>query len=553
MQLVLRGLVVSAFAAYGAAVGPVTLNNTVVIGAARFSFLGPRLVRLEFSATPAAPAFDDSPTTAIVGRAAFAAFSGFSVSAVNATAFRLETADLSVSYDAVPALSCGTAASATAGGAKRVPEYPNGTAASSAASCCSLCGELQTCRYWVFDTASPFCWLLESFAVSSPSPTRLLGAVVRGFTAESLRVDAPGIGVSWVPGLPQPSNLNGTSTSLDCYISPQLCFDAYQGSWEQPGLLARAGWTLTDDSASLRFGGPAPTSWPPQWEAPVRDATDWYFHAYGSDYIGALGEWRTLSGPPELPPRAILGPWWSQNFPFTDVPGDPDNFESRILAGYGNFSLPLTAVSLDMDWHRRITCNGADVSWGSYDWNSSKLPAQTTLYAHLAYGDIRCCPLSSCAAAFPGDAQGLQARLHSNANLVGHPLALVLNLHPQSGVYACEDRYGAVATALGIDARTNETILCDFGNTSQAAAVFDIYLNPTPLSGVDGYWTDFGGCVLGLPPTGTPSPTPAPPPAWPNNTYTGRPLLWTNAVFGSQQARIGRRPWLLSRFGGLGA
>lgn len=370
----LLSLVATVLAASASAVDPTRLNNTVEIGAARFSFLGPRLVRLEFSATPAAPTFDDLATTAVVGRTAFTGFSAFTVSTLNATAFRLTSADLTLTYDTAPVMSCGAAVSETVGGAKRVPEYPNGTVAQSASACCSLCGVISTCRFWVFDTAAPFCWLLEAYAVSSPSPVRLLGSVLRGFTPQSLRIEAPALGIAWVPGLPQPSNLNGTSTSLDCYSTPQLCFDAYQGAWQQLGLLARAGWTLTDDSASLRFGGAAPASWPPEWAAPQRDATDWYFHAYGADYVGALGEWRTLSGPPELPPRSALGPWWSQNFPFTDVPGDPYNFETRILSGYGNFSLPLTAASLDMDWHRRVACNGVDVSWGSYDWNASELP-----------------------------------------------------------------------------------------------------------------------------------------------------------------------------------
>ncbi len=313
---------------------------------------------------------------------------------------------------------------------------------------------------------------------------------------------------------------------LDCYSTPVDCITQY-GSWLQPGLLARAGWTLTDDATTLRYAGTRagtisgagtgigagaggrPTDWPPAWRPQTALAFDSYFHAYGSDYVGALAEWAALSGPPALPPRAAFGVWWSQNYPWNMVPGDPDNFADTVLAGYANHSLPLTVAVLDMDWHARVQCDGVDQEWGSYDWNATAFPS----------------------------AASFAAQLHTVDSGVGHPLALVLNIHPQNGIFPCETRYKQVAAALGLDPASRAAIPCDFGNGSVAEATFGLYLSPPPLDAVDAYWTDYNGCMG----------------ARPSAAAAANMLAWSNSVFGAAQASTrGRRPWLLSRYGGLG-
>lgn len=142
-----------------------------------------------------------------------------------------------------------------------------------------------------------------------------------------------------------------------------------------------------------------------------------------------------------------------------------------------------------------------------------------------------------------------QSRLHSDENPLGHPLLLVLNVHPQSGVYPCERQYAAVAAAVGINPASNATVRCDFGDAATNIAVFSLYLDPPPLAAVDAYWTDYGGCS---PTTPTPVAHLVPASISPPNTYTGQALLWSNIVFAAAQAQRGRRPWLLSRYGGLG-
>jgi hypothetical protein len=127
---------------------------------------------------------------------------------------------------------------------------------------------------------------------------------------------------TWVPGASQTENLNGTYTSLDCYTSPSECVDMYWEENMRPGLLSRDGWTFIDDSGTERILPPAPSD-PLQWAWPggappnASGEVDWYLHAYGDNFRQALEEIASLSGPTPVPPRAVLGPWWSRYWPYT--------------------------------------------------------------------------------------------------------------------------------------------------------------------------------------------------------------------------------------------
>ena len=114
--------------------------------------------------------------------------------------------------------------------------------------------------------------------------------------------------------------------------------------------------------------------------------------------------------------------------------------------------------------------------------------------------------------------------------MVGHPLTLSLNVHPQSGIDHCDQRYPQAAKLLGWDTSKNATIPCDMSNASFASALFNVYYDASPLKGAAWWWTDYDGC------------------GGPN------PLGWSNHVYAShRQLARGLRPMLLSRWGGLGS
>ena len=361
------------------------------------------------------------------------------------------------------------------------------------------------------------------------SPVSCLHFVEDGapaFTAANTLVTAllPGGGapLRWTPASVQRTNLNGTYVSLDCYSDPATCYQCYLHDpactgWEfgmEKGLLARDGWNVLDDTQGLRVG-PAEAGIFPTWSNETILTQDLYFHAFGDSYRAALTEFTQLAGRPGLVPRAAMGVMWSRYFPYSAA-----SFTEEILEGFGAHGVPLHAVFLDMDWHTLPTEAGCN-SWGTYDFNITLFPKPAAFLALL----------------------------HSPSNPIGHPLAVSLNLHPQTGVDHCESRYAQFAAAMGVDPATNATIACALHNATFAAALLDVELGPPPLGAIDFMWTDFGGCGAPLPPA-APLPPPAPPS--PRAAAQSAQLWATLGVFGPAAAAQGRRPVVASRQGGLG-
>lgn len=559
MSQLFRVLLLAAAALSSA--GPIPNPAAVVtFGNARFTILTDRLVRLEY----ALGGFDDLPSLVVVNRAL--AVPTFTVSN-SSTTVRISTSLLNITYNdaAVSNQSaCGTVQNNTdqTGGA-RTPSWPNGTVVTDLADCCALCVADLACTAFIFGrdsgSTAPNC-----YAMAKPGPLkshtgRQFGTVgPRGFTASNLQIDAlvPGAGagsVTWnvsSPRGPAAGNLNGTYAALDCYTTPDEC---YTSSWEAmtPGLLSRAGWSVLDDSQTLRFAADAApftgdrtthagvhstsasatpgSNWTWWTLPPAAPYADLYFHAYGSDYRGALAEYVSIAGGPGLAPRATTGPWWSRYFAYAS-----ETLVDDVLSGYSNFSIPLNNVVMDMDWHKEPTDTTCS-SWGDFDFNTSLVHDPAGFIAYLHNG-------SSAA---------------PQGNVVGHPLTLSLNLHPQAGITHCDDRYTQFAAAVGFDTSKNATIPCDMSNITFAAALFSVYLDASPLGAVDWWWTDYGGCGG---------------PALMNQQW------WSNYLYGSHRAATQsggievalqdgpgrlrgspesgdaspRRPMVLSRWGGPG-
>ena len=98
---------------------------------------------------------------------------------------------------------------------------------------------------------------------------------------------------------------------------------------------------------------------------------------------------------------------------------------------------------------------------------------------------------------FP-DFAAFASALRADGIVMGHPLTLSLNLHLNANVDACQLRYRAVCDALGVPWELDAPVLCDLGDRTFAAALFDVYLDAPPLDKValhgGAWWNDMGGC-----------------------------------------------------------
>ena len=252
----------------------------------------------------------------------------------------------------------------------RVPEYPNGAVATSAAECCLLCANVSLCSayVWANSTRGPDaeaginCWLLARGAVVGhrTSSDRALGRLDRplaaGLTARGyLFPDRPGQSGQWAWAFGDPSaeNLLGTlaptpSTDLaGCCSNPGGQYDPRYPL--EPGLLSRGGWSVVEDTSGLLDA----RGWAVEG---ARADFDLYLFACGLEYKACLAEFTQLSGGIALPPVAAMGVWWSRHWGSTAAgqpfgPMSESNILTEVVANYSARGIPLNVVVLDMEWH----------------------------------------------------------------------------------------------------------------------------------------------------------------------------------------------------------
>ena len=219
----------------------------------------------------------------------------------------------------------------------------------------------------------------------SSAGTKSPGAVLNGeqHRAQPADVaDGPHIH-SWRPGQADPGNLGGLTYSLDNISAATLpppgddlgspIHDIIPGidvllQPAMPGLLSRSGYAFLDDSVSPVWN--ARRSWIEPRPGPR--GQDWYLFTYNRDYHEPLAEYAELCGPVPMIPRYALGPWVTDlNFEY--FPGTAET-RSPAMRAYGERHLqtevarllgegiPLSGLVLDFAWH--------NYGWqGGYDWS----------------------------------------------------------------------------------------------------------------------------------------------------------------------------------------
>jgi alpha-glucosidase (family GH31 glycosyl hydrolase) len=481
----------------------------VFIGRTRVTLLTSNLIRLEVSINTTNPMFDDRATTAVVNRNL--PVPAFTVNRINSTAAIISTSSLTITYvdgNGGRDSMCSSILNETdAVDPKRSTDYPNGVLVNSINDCCDACKSDPSCSYYVYETASvsanvngTYCFPLSSTGgLKTNISNRVLGGLTGGNLPSGSSLSITFGSTTWTPSSIDTLNLNGTYHALDCYSTPMQCNDEYENAMPS-GLLSRSGYGVYDDTSTGRivYAPDAPAGIPTWWDETKTfyNLYDMYFFAQTTlDYKSALSTWSLIMGQPSLLPRSSFGVWWSRYWPYTQT-----TIVDEVLAGYKNFSIPLNNLVLDMDWHNEPTDKTCE-SWGNYDINTTKFP----------------------------DMIGFSQQLHENGIVLGNPVKISFNVHPQTGVDHCDQRYPVIAERMGVDPATNATIPCNFGNKTFTDAVFSIYYDAEPLHLIDIFWTDYGGC------------------------FGPNPQLWSNRVYYNHQ-KFGRqvRGQGFSRYGGLG-
>ncbi len=268
--------------------------------------------------------------------------------------------------------------------------------------------------------------------------------------------------------------------------------DQVSGETElEPGLLSRHGWTVVDDSASLLFTDEG-------WLEPRGEGTDLYFFGYGNDYGACLADYGRVAGPVPMIPRWALGNWWSRYWEYTQ-----DEL-TNLMRDFQAQEIPLSVCIVDMDWHLTDVepvgeTKGFYPGWTGYTWNRELFPDPDSFIAWL-------------------HEQGLKT---------------ALNLHPADGVLPHEAAYPEMARRLGIDPETRRPIPFDIANPQFANAYFELLHHPEEARGIDFWWMDWQQEK--------------------SSSLPGLDPLWAlNHLHFYDLARTGKRPFVFSRWGGLG-
>ena len=230
------------------------------------------------------------------------------------------------------------------------------------------------------------------------------------------------------------------------------------------------------------------------WFAPRREGIqDLYLFCYGLEYKKGLRDFFALCGKTPLLPRFALGNWWSRYHAYTQ-----QEYE-RLMDDFEEKQVPLSVAVIDMDWHITNPGQGGK-GWTGYTWNKALFP----------------------------DPEAFLKGLHDRG------LKTTLNLHPAEGIQAHEDAYPQVAAALGRDAKRRQRIPFDPTDRKYMDAYFELVHQPLEEMGVDFWWID-----------------------WQQGTNCAAanidPLWVLNHYHTKFSGRDGKRPLILSRYGGPGS
>ena len=246
----------------------------------------------------------------------------------------------------------------------------------------------------------------------------------------------------WYPGKEDALNLKGTKRTLDTASG-----DNQRGELED-GIISRAGWAIIDESPRTKRGDGSTTfafdksvDGIPWLDSPVDpNAYDWYFMGYGHDYKRAIGDYIKIAGRQPLPPRYVLGYWYSKYQRYSQQ--DFINIVNDIKQN----DIPLDVMIFDMDWHLD--------GWTGWTWNKNLIP----------------------------NPEGLIRWMHNQG------IKVSLNLHPADGVASHEDHFQEIKADMNM---TGDRVPWMLEDSTFYRSMFSHIIHEREQQGVDFWWIDW--------------------------------------------------------------
>ena len=300
------------------------------------------------------------------------------------------------------------------------------------------------------------------------------------FSQDNLEIEIKELEEVWQYGQSNEKNLKGTIRTLDTV-----------DGWTElnQGLVARNGWAVVDDTASLVFN--QDTAWVERRDK-NETTQDLYFFGYGHNYLQCIKDFTKLSGKPPLLPRWALGNWWSRYWRYTEQE------LKNLIQQFQQREIPLSVCIIDMDWH--LVDNPYTDGWTGYTWNRDLFP----------------------------NPAGFIKWLHQQQ------LKTALNLHPADGVHPHEKQYCEFAKRMGIDPESEQAVEFDITDFKFVKNYFELLHHSLEEKGVDFWWIDWQ--------QGQESKLPGLDPLWA-----------LNHLHFYDRSKDGSRPFIFSRWSGLGS
>ncbi|MFS4092228.1 TIM-barrel domain-containing protein [Streptomyces sp. AF1A] len=218
-----------------------------------------------------------------------------------------------------------------------------------------------------------------------------------------------------------------------------------------PGLLAKDGWYLLDDTPSALYDTPTQKVTP----RPAHDGRpyqDGYVFGYGHDYKQGLTDLATLTGPPALLPPWAYGVWYSEYIDRTAA-----DYEDTILPAFRSEGVPLDVLVTDTDFK-------AVNSWSGWEMDPGRFPDPKGFFDWSA-------------------AQGL----HNTLNV--HPSILASDPQFAQAQATAKGRLTKGGCAPGASVENN-CYTFDFGDPDQLKAYLDLH-RTLDEQGNDFWWLDW--------------------------------------------------------------